>query len=101
VNLPKVRKEDLAIQESAKETLIYDLVTRKALVLNETSARIFAACGNNGTFDELKSEYGLTDKLIEQTLDGFRRNNLLDEEQHDSPSDSIDEQESSRKVFWL
>ena len=44
---PKARKENLVVQESNGEVLIYDLDTNKAFCLNETSALVWQACDGN------------------------------------------------------
>lgn len=76
-NLPPTRNENIVVQEAGVETLIYDLTTNKAYCLNETTAKVFHACGNNRTFADLRREHNFTDDLIYLTLDELAANNLI------------------------
>jgi hypothetical protein len=75
--LPKARTADIIQQEADKELLIYDLRANKMFQLNETSKRVYEACGKL-SFNELKQTYRFTDDLINLTLDELQRNNLLE-----------------------
>lgn len=78
--LPGARTSDIVVQNLDGETLVYDLLTNKALCLNETSAAVFNACGSQSSFDDLKRAFKFTDELIFLALDELKRENLLAED---------------------
>lgn len=80
MQLPSARNENILVQELKNEILIYDLLTNKACCLNETSAKVFNACGNAETFESLKKNHRFTDDLIHLSLDELKKNNLLKDE---------------------
>lgn len=96
-NLPKARNENIVTQEANNETLVYDLLTNKAYCLNETSAKVFSACGNNGSFEDLKRKHGFTDDLVYLSLDELKKNDLLQTD-YDSPFAGVNRREVIRKV---
>lgn len=96
-NLPPARNSEVVIQQLENETLVYDLSINKAYCLNETSARVFLAAGNNGTFEDLRKRYKLSDELIYLALDELKKNNLIQDE-YSSPFAGISRREVIRKV---
>lgn len=79
--LPPIRNENIVVQEAGIETLVYDLTINKAYCLNETSSKVYAACGANQTFETLKAKHKFTDDLIHFTLGELAANNLISEYQ--------------------
>lgn len=82
---PKTRDENIVVQEMDKEILIYDFKTNKAFCLNETSALVWQLCDGNNSVAEIsrilssKLKQPLTEDLIWLTLDRFKKDNLLEE----------------------
>lgn len=85
------------MQKTGDERLVYDLITNRAYCLNETSAKVFNACGNNESFDDLKSKHSFTDDLIYLSLDKLKKTNLLAGE-YDSPFVAMNRREVIRRV---
>jgi hypothetical protein len=92
-NTPLARQQDLVIQTSGSETLVYDLKANKAFCLNETSALIWNLCDGNNSVEEIKA--GIKDvsgvenneDLIFLGLDLLNKNGLL--EKGFVPSDKL------------
>ena len=53
---PIARKENIVIQQTDSETLIYDLKTNQAFCLNETSALVWKLCDGNRTVSDISDE---------------------------------------------
>jgi hypothetical protein len=83
INNPKGRHNDLVVQDSENEVLIYDLKLNKAYCLNETSALIWRLCdGTNSVAEIIQSiseELKLTvsDDIVWLALDQLKQDNLL------------------------
>ena len=83
---PKSRKEDLVVQETNGEVLIYDLRSDKAFCLNETSALVWNACDGSKDVNEIRSEVSkklkkdADDDLIWLALDQLTEQKLLSSE---------------------
>jgi hypothetical protein len=83
-NLPRIRMNDLVVQEHAAEVLVYDLNLNKAYCLNETSAMIWQLCDGTKTVAEIgqslssKLNGSITEDLVWLALDQFKRDNLLE-----------------------
>lgn len=81
---PKARKEDLVVQESDGEILIYDLNTNKAFCLNETSALIWQACDGHKEVSEIAGLLGekldstVNDDFVWLALDQLKKENLIE-----------------------
>lgn len=95
--LPKTRNNDFVVQETANELLLYDLISNRAFCLNETAAIIFNACNGETSFAEINQKHDFTDELILLTLDGLKKENLLDEK-FVSPFDRVKRREAIRKI---
>ena len=80
---PKSRKEDLVVQETGGELLIYDMRSDKAFCLNETSALVWNACDGSKDVNEIRSEVSKKlkkdagDDLIWLALDQLKEQKLL------------------------
>ena len=55
---PKAKTHGVVIQPAGEETLVYDLTTNEAFLLNETSAQIWNACDGNANIDEIVTAIG-------------------------------------------
>jgi hypothetical protein len=75
--LPALRNENIVVQELDAEILLFDLKNNQAYSLNETSAKVYRACGNEITIEELKRRTHFTDELIHLTLEKMQKANLL------------------------
>ena len=53
---PKMRTDNLVVQEMDGEVLIYDLTIDKAFCLNETSARVWSLCDGTRDRSEIAAE---------------------------------------------
>jgi hypothetical protein len=81
------------------EVLIYDTVSDKAYCLNETLAKVFNACDDKQTFDDLKRSYQFTDDLIFLALDKLKNKNLLaDDDSYQLPFAGMSRREAVRRV---
>ena len=81
---PLSRKDNLVIQESDREVLIYDINNHKAFCLNETSAIIWHLCDGTKSLAEISLELGrkldkpVDEGLVWLALDQLRKENLVD-----------------------
>jgi hypothetical protein len=84
--IPVARKENLVIQETTDEVLVYDLTSNKAHCLNQTAAFVWKSCdGNNSVTDItrlIESEAGsaVHEDLIWLAIDQLNEKNLLEKE---------------------
>ena len=77
--LPQNRNENIVVQQTEKELLVYDLTTHKVCCLNETAGLVFKACSGEITYTDLKKKYKLSDEFIFLALDELKSFNLLKE----------------------
>jgi len=83
-NYPKSRKENLVLQESDGEVLIYDMGTNKAFCLNETSAVVWQACDGNKSVGEIATEVAgkfngpANEDLVWLALEQLKKERLLE-----------------------
>ncbi len=81
---PKARKENLVVQESDGEVLIFDLNTNKAVCLNESSALIWQACDGNKEVSDITALVGkqlnspVNDDFVWLALDQLKKENLIE-----------------------
>ncbi|MCB1024489.1 MAG: PqqD family protein [Acidobacteria bacterium] len=81
---PIARQNDLVVQETGGEMLVYDLKTNKAICLNATSANVWNLCNGKRSVSSITS--GLSSmtatrvepELVYLALDLLRKENLLD-----------------------
>src|SRR5690242_13178352 len=82
--LPKARKDGLAMEQVEGELLVYDLDRDKAFCLNETAALVWKHCnGRRSAADiakRLKSDTGapVDEKVVWYALDQLGRDQLLE-----------------------
>jgi hypothetical protein len=77
MKLPKLRSENIVVQNVNDEVLIYDLQADKAVCLNSTSAIVFNQCDGETTFEALKKDFKFSDDLIHLALEKLNETNLL------------------------
>ncbi|MCB1025732.1 MAG: hypothetical protein KDB79_15145 [Acidobacteria bacterium] len=75
--LPIARNNDLAIQDTQDEILIYDLNTNKAHCFNSTAAKIWRNCDGVSKISDLARNSKIPLEIIYIALDQFQNNNLL------------------------
>jgi len=84
--IPVARKENLVIQETTDEVLVYDLTSNKAHYLNQTAAFVWKSCdGNNSVTDitrliENEAGSAVDEDLIWLAIDQLNEKNLLEKE---------------------
>jgi len=84
--LPKAITENLVIQNTKDETLIYNLSSNKAFCLNETSALVWKLCDGKHSSSKISSEIGgelgaeVSVDLVNFALRELYENNLIDQE---------------------
>ncbi len=80
---PIARNNGIVVQETAEETLVYDVNTNKAHCLNPTAAFVWKSCnGNNSVADInslLENEFGtkVHEDLVWLAIDQLNNDNLL------------------------
>lgn len=80
MKLPKVRNQNIVIQEIGDEILIYDLEINKAYCLNETSAIVYQNCDGETDFTEIKTNHNFSEELISFALEQLEKENLLEKD---------------------
>lgn len=82
-NKPLRRNEDIVVQDSDGEILIYDLKINKALCLNETSALVWQACDGTKSVAEIsqllskKTNAPVTEDLVWFAIDDLKKEKLI------------------------
>ena len=82
--LPKTRTQNVVIQETSDEVLVYDLDKNKAVCLNETSAIIWKLCDGQKSVNEIADEVGkklkskVNKDLVLLALDQLKNEGLLE-----------------------
>lgn len=82
-NNPKGREDNIVVQESNGELLLYDLTTNKAYCLNPTSAAIWNLCDGNRSLPDITKQLSkqlkqpVTDDLVWLAIDQFKTDSLL------------------------
>lgn len=77
MKLPVSKTNDVVVQETGDELLIYNLATNRAFALNETSTVVYRACDGETNFEELKRRTNFTDDLVYLALDELKRHDLI------------------------
>lgn len=83
---PIARKNDLVIQRDTGELFIEDLVSKKMIYLNPTSAYVWEKCdgrkNENDIAKELEKELGVSvsEMVVTMALDKLSRESLLEPE---------------------
>lgn len=67
--IPQARREDLVIQETRKEILVFDLRNNQVSCLNATSAMVWQMCDGHHTIKEISEE--LSNKLKSLVSEDF------------------------------
>ena len=61
---PKHRTNNLVIQETETELLIYDLTENKAFCLNESSSIIWQSCDGQKSFEEIAKQTQIPQEFV-------------------------------------
>lgn len=81
---PLARRQDIVVQQTNEDILVYDLKTNKVFCLNETSAAIWQLCDGKNDIAEItqkfqtQSNQAIPIELIEITLEKLSKENLLE-----------------------
>lgn len=81
---PLARKADIVVQELNEETLVYDLVTNKALALNKTSSMVWQYCDGTKTIKDIadllsiKFKTIITNDFVWMSLEQLKKENLIE-----------------------
>lgn len=82
-NYPLSRKDNIVVQESGDEVLLYDLNDNKAFCLNETSALVWELCDGNSSVTDINAKLGkklkqsTSEELVWLALDQLKKEKLL------------------------
>jgi hypothetical protein len=80
---PKARKENLVVQESEGEVLIFDLDKNKAFCLNETSTLVWQLCDGNNSVSEISDSISrklnspVNEDFVWLALDQLKKEKLI------------------------
>lgn len=81
---PIARKNDLVVQETADEVLVYDLNTSKAHCLNSSAAMIWRSCNGSNTVADIVREFesngvgSVSEDFVWLAIDQLNENGLLE-----------------------
>ena len=81
---PRVRIENIVLQNVANETLVYDIKSNRAHCLNESSALIWKMCDGKTSVSEMAAQLSkqlkavITEEYVSVAVDQLKRENLLD-----------------------
>ncbi len=101
----KARTNNILVQQLKDETLVYDLLNNKALLLNETAALIWKMCDGIRTVNEISGEMSeqlktsISNDFIWLALDQLNKDGLLENEKNNIKHlESFSRREVIRKV---
>lgn len=104
---PFARKADIVVQAFNDETLVYDLKTNKAFVLNQTSAIVWRFCDGTKNISEIANQISfqlkdiVTEELVWLSLEQLKKENLLENEMAElSRFDGLSRRELVRKIAF-
>lgn len=80
VILPKIKTNDLVVQELDNELLIYDLATNQACCLNRAAIQVMECCDGQTKADAAAVRLGMPEDMLWGTLERFRHAGLLEDE---------------------
>jgi hypothetical protein len=81
---PIARKNDLVVQETSDEVLVYDLKTSKAHCLNGSAALVWKSCNGNNSVADIVREFesngmgAVSEDFVWLAIDQLNENNLLE-----------------------
>lgn len=81
---PIARKNDLVVQETSDEVLVYDLKTSKAHCLNSSAALIWRSCNGNNSITDIVREFdengmgSVSEDFVWLAIDQLNENDLLE-----------------------
>lgn len=82
-NYPLSRKDNIVVQETGDEVLLYDLNDNKAFCLNETSAAVWELCDGKSSIADINQKLGkklnvkTDDNLVWLALEQLKKEKLL------------------------
>lgn len=81
---PIARKNDLVVQETSDEVLVYDLETSKAHCLNGSAALIWKSCNGNNSIGDIVNKFEtagmgrVSEDFVWLAIDQLNESNLLE-----------------------
>lgn len=81
---PIARKNDLVVQETSDEVLVYDLKTSKAHCLNGSAAMVWKACNGDNSVADIVREFesngvgAVSEDFVWLAIDQLNENDLLE-----------------------
>ena len=81
--MPLARKSDIVVQETSDEVLVYDLISNKAVYLNNTSALVWQSCDGKKSIGEIadilsvKTRELVSDELVSLAVTELAKHKLL------------------------
>ncbi len=102
---PTARRDDLVVQETDSEVLVYDLRSNKASCLNSTAALVWNQCDGTKNVDEISkavsasTESRISTDVVSLALSQLSKSRLL-QEQHifNAGSDRVSRREVIKKI---
>ncbi len=102
---PIARKENIVVQDTRLEILIYDLATDKAFLLNETSAFVWQSCDGTKEVSEIsralaaRSKQTINEEIVWLAIDQLKGNNLMENaEELESKFEGLSRREVIKKI---
>lgn len=102
---PTAKKDNLVIQKTENELLVYDLNSNRALCLNETSVLVWKFCDGQMSVSEIAANVSkslnktVSEELVWLALDQLEKEGLLEGRQGiESPFEGVSRREVIRKV---
>jgi len=102
---PTAKRDNLVIQKTENELLVYDLNSNRALCLNETSFLVWKSCDGKRSVGEIAGKVGkklnatVTNEVVWLALDQLEKEGLLEDRgKIESPFEGLSRREVIRKV---
>ena len=101
--LPLAKRDNIVIQKTGEDVLIYDLGDNKAFCLNETSALIWQMCDGTKTVSEIgdavssELRFEVKDEFVWLALDQLKKEDLISNN-YESIFAGMSRREAIRKV---
>lgn len=102
---PIARKENIVVQATKLEILVYDLTINKAFLLNKTSAFVWQSCDGTRDVSEIsqalakRSKQPINDEIVWLAIEQLKKENLMDnKEELKSGFEGLNRREVIRKI---
>ena len=76
---PKAREDDIVVQNTPNELLVFDMKTNRAHCLNETVAEVWGRCDGTRSVSEIAESFeGANEDLVWLAIDELEKHDLLE-----------------------